>query len=79
MSSTNHKVDRCLELARRAAQNPAAIGAMSGGERRICALLHNRMDWLIMDGQHPLTAIDMLDEEWQAALLKAHRMGWQEG
>lgn len=76
MSADLKRVKRCIALANMAEIDPAAIGAWSSGERIIVALLHNRMDWLPSHVAHPLDALEALGEQWQMAVLQAHRFGW---
>lgn len=72
----NRRVRRCIELAQAAAADPAAVGALSSGERIIVALLHNKTEWLPPGLPHLLDALDYLDSDWRVALKAAHRVGW---
>lgn len=70
-------LNRVIHLAQAVAIDPDNIGTMSTGEAVAAALLNGDLELLPSRLHHPLDAIERLGDEWLAAVLEAHRIGWR--
>ena len=73
----SYPLDTIIKMARAVQNRPAYAGVLSTGEKCAMGLLHNNADYLPA-GYTFLDAVDRLEGEWLAAVLKANRQGWRE-